>query len=164
MSSKRRKSESSRDSACLVGIDQLDAAGLRSCEILAPRRDAGVKLFLRVLEPIGVGSERRRTLDKRRVSGLRFSRATPLSLHRLPRLEQAALRLVQLVVGGSLIDLDAGNGLARFVSPRFLAAELLFGRSPFGRDLLALAAKAFGRGTGGAILQLIPDRRLLLTV
>ena len=123
-----------------------------------------VELFLGLFEPIHVRGERRRALDKRGVSGLGFSRATPLRLHRLSRLEQAALRLIQLVVGRSLVDLDPGNGLARFVSPRFLAPELLFSRSPLCRDLLALVAQALGGRTRGANLQLIPDRRLLLTV
>ena len=99
--------------------------------------------------------ERARALDERGVRRLRLRGAPRLRLHRLARLEQPPLRGVQLLVGGALLDLDPRDRLARLVLPRFLRAQLLFGRSALGRDLILLA----GDPVGGVAAQSRPAGR-----
>ena len=94
--------------------------------------------------------------------GLGLGGAIRLRLHRLARVEQPALRPIQLVVGLALVRLDARDRLPRLFLPRILGA-LLFLRGPaFGGDLLALPGDPLRRVVGGADLQVEADHGLLL--
>ena len=62
-----------------------------------------LELARRFLEALNLDRESAGPLDERGVRGLRLGGLAALLLHRLARVEQPALRRVQLLVGGALL-------------------------------------------------------------
>ena len=133
-----------------------------SPEILAAGGEPRLELRARVLEPPDLDRERARPLDEGGVRRLGFGRAVRLRLHRLARVEQPALRAIQLVVGLALVGLDPGDRLPRLFLSRVLRPLLFLRRTSLDGDLLALPRDPLRRVVGRSDLQIEADHRLFL--
>ena len=121
------------------------------CGVLSLRRRSSrrassrsFELARRFLEALDLDGEAARALDQRGMRRLGLGGLAPLLLHRFARIEQPALRGIQLLVGGALLDLDPADRRTRFVLPRVLRAQLLLGGAALVRDLILLARQALG--------------------
>ena len=121
-----------------AGIERRVGSRDRRVQLVAPRgvalqifgapRRAQLQLAARFLETADLGAERTGALDQPGMGRLGFRGAARLRLHPLARLEQPPLGVVQLLVGGALIDLDPSDRFPRLVVTRLLQAQLLLGR------------------------------------
>src|SRR5688500_16452146 len=146
------------------GLAQLLAPRLGARELVAAAGEPQLELPAGVFEPSDVGEERRRALRQSGVGGLGLGGAPGLGLHRLARLEEPALRLIQAVVRSTLLFLDSDDRGARFFLARFLRPQLLCSGPALDRDLVLLAVQPLDRLAPGPRLQLEHDDVLLLAM
>ncbi len=121
---------------------QLRGAAAAALEIGAERGKTLFQFDGRLLETPHLGRQRARALDQRRVRGARFGRAPAQVVGRLARLEQAALRDGQPLVGLPLLVVQPGDRRARFFLPAIEAVALVFRLRALARELFRLLREA----------------------
>ena len=145
------------------GVQVVDAAA-RLVAFGRERARPRFELGARFLEPLHLGGQRGRALDEGRVGGAGFGRALAEILGGLARLEQAALRGGQPIVGRPLIVFQPGDRFARFALTPVDRLALLFGLPALAAELLVLQGEAGRLVLSVLQLRLLRHDRLFLLV
>ena len=132
--------------------------------ILATGGEARLELGAGVLEPAHLYQQRAGSLDQRRVAGFRFRRPVRLCLHLLARVEEAALRAIQLVVGLALVRFNPGDRLLRLFLSRILRPLLVLRRAALDGNLFPLPRDPLRCLAGRSDLQIEAEHGLFLAM